>query len=348
MTLDRRALLGTLAIAAAPLPPTGKPAPTAPPTETVPLWPGPAPGSPPAPPEPKLQKTTASGHRDYHLRGIAAPAMFVYRPEQPNGIGLIAMPGGGYAYLSMENEGTNIARFYTHHGYTVFVLSYRLPGEGWTNRADAPIQDAQRAIRIVRERAASFKVDPAKVGIIGFSAGGHVAASLATGYGDTLYDPVDAADKQPARPAFAGLLYPVTTMQPFETHSVSRANLLGPNPTPALVERRSPLLHIGKDTPPCFLTHALDDHTVPPACSTDWLAACTRAGVPVEAHMLERGGHGFGMHLPAENPGSLWPELFLRWSARHVGQAVPDQLLPNRPLAKPVKPPSAPPSPLPS
>ena len=326
MTIDRRALLGTLAAtAAAPMPtPTpalpGKPAPVASPaTESIPIWPGPAPGSPVALPQPKLQKAGAPGHNDYHLRGVAAPTMFVYRPETPNGVGLIVMPGGGYVYLSMENEGSNVARFYTKRGYTVFVLSYRLPGEGWTNRADAPLQDALRAIRIVRAQAATFKIDPARVGVLGFSAGGHVAASLATDYATPLYDPVDAADKQPAKPAFVGLLYAVTTMHPFETHSVSRANLLGPNPDAALVARRSPLLHIGKDTPPCFVAAALDDGTVPPQCSIDWLTACRAAGVPVEAHLFERGGHGFGMHLPDTTPGSLWPELFLRWISRHGG-----------------------------
>jgi len=321
MTIDRRALLGTLAAtAAAPLPTKPTPAtPTAPTTESIALWPGLAPGSPAALPQPKLQKAGTAGRNDYHLRGVAAPTMFVYRPEKPNGAGLIVMPGGGYAYLSMENEGSNVARFYTARGYTVFVLSYRLPGEGWTNRADAPLQDALRAIRIVRARAASFKVDPARIGILGFSAGGHVAASLATDYAAPLYDPVDAADKQPTKPAFVGLLYAVTTMRPLETHSVSRANLLGPDPDAALVARRSPLLHIGKDTPPCFVAAALDDGTVPPQCSTDWLAACRAAGVPVEAHLFERGGHGFGMRLPDTTPGSLWPELFLRWISRHGG-----------------------------
>jgi acetyl esterase/lipase len=320
MTIDRRALLGTLAAtAAAPLPP-GKPAPIEPPTtESVQLWPGPAPGSPVALPQAKLQKAGAPGHSDYHLRGIAAPTMFVYRPDKPNGVGLIVMPGGGYVYLSMENEGSNVARFYTKRGYTVFVLSYRLPGEGWTNRADAPLQDALRAIRLVRARAAAFKLDPTRIGVLGFSAGGHVAASLATDYATPLYEPVDAADHQPAKPTFVGLLYAVTTMHPFETHSVSRANLLGPAPDAALVARRSPLLHIGKDTPPCFVAAALDDGTVPPQCSIDWLAACRTAAVPVEAHLFERGGHGFGMRLPETLPGSLWPELFLRWASHHGG-----------------------------
>lgn len=324
MPIDRRALLGSLAVAAAPLPPPAPlavkaaPAPPVPPSETIPLWPSLPPGSPDALPDTKLKRVPSGSHREYQLKGVAMPAIHVYRPAEPNGVGLIVMPGGGYAFLSVENEGSRIADWYTRHGYTVFVLNYRLPGEGWTNRADAPLQDGQRAIRIVRARADSFRVDPAKVGIIGFSAGGHVAASLATLHGAELYDAIDAADKLPARPAFAGLLYAVTTMRPFETHSVSRANLLGPNPSADLVVRRSPLDHVDKDTPPCFLAHALDDGVVPPDCSIDWMAACRKAGVPVEAHLLERGGHGFGLRLPDANPGSLWPELFLRWTNRHI------------------------------
>ena len=321
MTIDRRALLGTLAAtAAAPLPaPPNKPAATAASAESLPLWPRPAPGSPDALPSPRLQKTAAASGRDYRLRGVAAPTMFVYRPDKPNGVGLIVMPGGGYAYLSMENEGSNVARFYTREGYTVFVLSYRLPGEGWTDRADAPLQDAIRAIRLVRARAAAYKLDPARIGILGFSAGGHVAASLATDYATSLYAPVDAADGEPAKPAFVGLLYAVTTMHPLQTHSISRANLLGPDPSPALVERRSPVFHVTKDTPPCFVAAALDDGTVPPQCSIDWLAACRAAAVPVEAHLFEHGGHGFGMRLPDSAPGAMWPDLFLRWATRHGG-----------------------------
>ncbi|HEY0315672.1 MAG TPA: alpha/beta hydrolase [Sphingomonas sp.] len=341
MKIDRRALLGTLAIAAAPAPkpPPGqaagppdtadKPARLLPTRaiphksvdETIPLWPGFPPGTPPDPtlPAPTLRRAGAGGGREYRLKGVAAPGLSVYRPKQPNGVGLIVMPGGGYAFLSVENEGSAPAAFYTNAGYTVFVLSYRLPAEGWTDRADAPIQDALRAIRLVRARAADFHLDPKRIGIMGFSAGGHVAASLATDYATPLYEPIDAIDRESTRPAFVGLLYAVTTMRPLETHSVSRANLLGPGPDNALVARRSPLLHVGKATPPCFVACALDDGIVPPSCSLDWIAACRAAGVPVEGHVFEQGGHGFGLRLPSGNSGALWPQLFLLWARRHGG-----------------------------
>ena len=324
---DRRALLASIAAAASPVTREGKPVslvPTdqqtkKPASATIKLWPGAAPGSPPPPdlPAPKLQRTPVTGGKEYRLKGVAAPALFAYRPVQPNGVALIVMPGGGYSFLSVENEGSAPATFYTDFGYTVFVLSYRLPGEGWTNRADAPLQDAIRAMRVVRSQAKAYGIDPERVAVLGFSAGGHVAASLATDYASPLYQPVDAADTHSTRPAAVGLMYAVTTMKPFETHSVSRGNLLGPDPSAALVARRSPLSHIGASTPPCFVGCALDDPIVPPSCSIDWLAACQAEKVPVEGHFFEKGGHGFGLRLSTDNPGALWPELFRLWLGKH-------------------------------
>lgn len=327
MILDRRALLASIAAAASPVTREGKPVslvPTdqqtkKPSSATIPLWPGPAPGSPPPPdlPSPKLQQTPVTGGKEYRLKGIAAPVLFVYRPTQPNGAAIIVMPGGGFTFLSIENEGSVPATFFTDFGYTVFVLSYRLPGEGWINRADAPLQDAIRAMRIVRSEARSYAVDPDRIAVLGFSAGGHVAASLATDHAKPLYPAIDAADKLSAKPALVGLMYAVTTMKKFETHSVSRANLLGSGPSPELVLRRSPLAHIGAGTPPCFVGCALDDPIVPPFCSIDWLAACQTAKVPVEGHFFEKGGHGFGLRLSTDNPGALWPELFRLWMGKH-------------------------------
>jgi acetyl esterase/lipase len=327
MIFDRRALLASIAAAASPVTREGRPVslvPTdqqakKPASATITLWPGQPPGSPPPPdlPLPRLKRTPVSGGKEYRLKGVAAPALFVYRPARPNGAALIVMPGGGYSFLSIENEGSAPATFFTDFGYTVFVLSYRLPGEGWTNRADAPLQDALRAVRLVRSHAKTYAIDPERVAVLGFSAGGHVAASLATDHALPLYNAVDAADTLSARPALVGLMYAVTTMKPLETHSVSRANLLGATPSAELVARRSPLLHIGAGTPPCFVACALDDPVVPPFCSIDWLAACQAAKVPVEGHFFEKGGHGFGLRLSTDNPGALWPELFRLWMGKH-------------------------------
>jgi acetyl esterase/lipase len=250
---------------------------------------------------------------------VPFPELHVFRPARPNGSALLSFPGGGYGFLSVQNEGIDVAQRFTALGVTVFVCTYRLPGEGWSNQHLAPLSDAQRAMRLIRARAREFRIDPARLGIIGFSAGGHLGADLATSFAERAYAPVDAADSQSARPAFAGLIYPVTSLQSRIAHSGSMSNLLGANPTPELIAARSPVLHVGAETPPCFLVHAVDDGTVPLANSLDWIEACRKAKVPVEAHIFQSGGHGFGLHLPAELPGSMWPELFAAWMRKNGG-----------------------------
>lgn len=298
-----------------------KPAPPAAPddVETIKLWTGDPPGAPTAMPDAKLRRAATAGRSDVRLSGVAAPVLFVYRPAKPSGVGLIVMPGGGYRSLSLQNEGTNVARVFAERGWTVFVLSYRLPGEGWLDRADVPLQDAVRAMRLVRFRAAVLGVDPKRIGVLGFSAGGHLAASLAVAPDDPVYTPRDAADRLPAAPAFVGLVYPVTTLEPPCADTASHRTLLGPDPAPALIARRSPLLHVARTTPPSFLVHALDDPIVDPACSISWLQACRAAGAPVEAQFIEKGGHGFGMKLAQDNPGAVWPDQFRLWASRHGG-----------------------------
>ena len=321
MEIDRRALLGTLAAGAAGAARAAdrKPIETSNGVETIRLWPSEPPGSPPVLPASRLKKEGAPGRKQFVLRGVAAPVLFVYRPAKPNGVAIVTVPGGGYFGLSIENEGTSIANALTPLGYTVLVLSYRLPGEGWTNRADAPIQDGLRAIRVVRDRASDLRIDPVRIGMLGFSAGGHLAASVATGFDEPLYDRIDAADARSARPDFLGLLYPVTTLQKPCAEVASRRNLLGPAPDEAAIVRRSPLAHVGRTVPPCFLVHAFDDGVVNPECSLAWVAACRTAKVPIEAHFLERGGHGFGLTLRPDLPGASWLDQFQLWAKRHGG-----------------------------
>jgi acetyl esterase/lipase len=328
MEIDRRAFFGVgaglLAAGSAharspaePMPATD--APDWPAPEHFRLWPGPAPGAQARLPVPAPTMNGPEGARELWLRGIAVPEVHVFRAPRPDGSALLAMPGGSYELLSIQNEGISVARNFNRRGTTVFVLAYRLPGEGWSNRHLVPLQDAQRAMRLVRARAARFAIDPARLGILGFSAGGHLAADLATAYDEPSYSRVDASDQLPARPAFAGLIYPVTTLRSPKAHRGSRDNLLGAAPSDALLAARSPVLHVTGDTPPCFLVHAVDDNIVPVENSLDWLAACRAAKVPVEAHLFEAGGHGFGLHLPTELPGSRWPELFALWMRKHGG-----------------------------
>lgn len=319
MTIDRRSFLGGAAalrivglgdaVLAQSRPMVFAPTPPWPPREHVMLWPGPPPGAPPGVRASNVPVPLPLGTPQRWETGIRHPYIGVFRPTRPNGRAVLVIPGGGYAFVSLINEGVNVARALDPLGITVFVLAYRLPGEGWANRSLVPLQDAQRAMRLIRANAARFGIDPAKLGICGFSAGGHLAATLAVGHGDPVYKPVDAADPLSARPRFAGLIYPVTSFASAGPASRSAPNLLGPNPPPFAGARFDAVARAGPAMPPLFLVHAMDDATIPVGHSIALMEAARRHRVPVEAHLLERGGHGFGaLGLPASNPGSKWLE----------------------------------------
>ena len=206
---------------------------------------------------------------------------------------------------------------FTRDGITCFILRYRLPGEGWANRSDVPLQDAQRAMRLIRANAARYGIDPAKLSAIGFSAGGHVAASLATRSAATVYGAVDAADSQSARPVIAGLMYPVVTMGE-GAHPSSREMMLGSSPSPQAVGAYSVERNVPADTVPSFLCLAADDTVVPPTQNSVALYAALRAAkIPTEMHVFEAGGHGFSLHWAQGKPCAVWPELFQAWAATH-------------------------------
>ena len=273
---------------------------------TVPLWP--AGVLPPVRVKPAF---TAPTWPESFVQRVAAPYMKVFRPVKSNGRSLLVIPGGAYLFVSAGNEGVDVARRFTAKGYTVYVLVYRLPGEGWSDRADVPLADAQRAMRLIRSRAPAGE----HVAAIGFSAGGHLAATLATDWDVTLAAPRDAIDRLEARPDAAGLIYPVITMAADRTNAPSRATLLGPQPSDELVARRSAERHVTGATPPVFLLHAIDDTTVPVDNSLMMLAAMRAAKRPVEAHIVQEGGHGFGTGF-AGTPSGMWPELFDAWLTR--------------------------------
>jgi len=283
------------------------------------LWPGTPPGAPSPLPRAEWTMSGDASYRQLWIKGVAAAEVNVFRPASADGSAILAIPGGGYSFLAVQNEGTDVAARFTSERTTVFVLSYRLPGEGWANRSIVPLQDAQRAMRLIRDRAAAFRIDPARLGVLGFSAGGHLAADLSVSYAEPVYKPVDEADAQSARPAFVGLIYPVATFEPEVTHADTRNNLLGPHVPPELAAARSPQRHITSATPPSFIAHAFDDPLVPVDNSLRWIAAARTAKVPVEAHILSEGGHGFGLHLPKDSSGSRWPDLFALWMRRHGG-----------------------------
>ncbi len=331
MPIDRRSLIGAglgLTIAGAagaqewgePTPARGAPDRPVWPPEHFSLWPkGKIPGAPEQLPTAHNTMNGPAGERQLWLYGIAEPIVAVYSPPNPDGRALLSIPGGGYGFVSVQNEGIEVAKTYVPEGITVFVLAYRLPGEGWANRWDVPLQDAQRAMRLIRARADSWKIDPDRLGIVGFSAGGHLAGSLATSYGDTVYEPLDAADRQSARPAFAGLIYPVIAPE-FGASGNTFKNLLGPNPDPAIAARYTVNKRVTAETPPIFLAQAMDDGLVVPDNTLAMMAACRAMKVPVEAHLFEKGGHGFGpMRMgPQALSTRRWPEIFSDWMTMQV------------------------------
>jgi acetyl esterase/lipase len=304
----------------APSPAPGDPdAPFFPPRERFPLWPGLPPGAPRTKIVPNWTMNNTPPNRELWIRGVPFPEVHVYRPARPDGSALLSLPGGGYEFLSVQNEGLDVAERFNADRTTVFVLTYRLPVEGWANRSQVALQDAQRAMRLIRSRAADFRIDPARLGVIGFSAGGHLAADLAVAHAQQVYQPIDPVDRVSARPAFAGLVYPVISLDTKISDGGSRQNLLGPNATVEQIAARSPALHVTADTPPSFIAAALDDGLIHIDNSLIWIDSCRRAKVPVEAHLFSEGGHGFGLHLPRDLPGSRWPDLFALWMRKHGG-----------------------------
>ena len=277
----------------------------------IPLWPDGTPGGG------YQAKPLPEGWPDIMVRNIDRPMLRVFRPAKSNGRALLSIPGGAYTFVSILNEGVDVARAMTERGYTVFVLTYRLPDEGWSDRPDVPLQDAQRAIRVIRANADRFGYDPASVAAVGFSAGGHLGATLATGFAEKVYAPRDAVDALDARPAAMALIYPVISVTAPVTHAESAMRLLGTNPDAQAIARRSPAQHVTARTPPLFLVHALDDTAVPAENSFIMMRAMQAAGRPVESHLFEEGGHGFGVG-PADKPCGHWPTLFAAWLDRHL------------------------------
>jgi acetyl esterase/lipase len=277
------------------------------------LWPGAAPGTLPTPPVEAIKARPATDAPPIlEITGISRPRLLVLRPPRPNGAAALVMPGGGYARLVVAQDGPEIGRWLAARGWTVFVLLYRLPGDGWMDRANAPLQDAQRAIRLIRRQAGAFGIDPERVAAIGFSAGGHLCADLATRSAVRTYVPIDAADALSARPDFAVPVYAVQSLADPHAHRGSRERLLGPDPSSALIQAHSPEHNVAPGTPPFLIIHAEDDPTVSVENSLRMRSALKAANVRVETHLFPDGGHGFGINRVARTTTSAWPELLVR------------------------------------
>lgn len=249
------------------------------------------------------------------VKKVQKPTLEVFLPSKQNATGqaVLIFPGGGYGLLSYDWEGTDIAKFLNAQGVAAFVVKTRLPSaDTQTNFTLTPITDAMRAIRIVRSNAKQWNVDPQQIGIIGFSAGGHLASTLGTHYDMITTESIDSVDQQSARPDFMALIYPVISMKKGVTHYGSRARLIGKKPDAALVANYSNELQITKDTPPTFLVHSADDKAVPVNNSILFYTALQENKVPVEMHLYPSGGHGYGLGLGRKYI-NVWPNQLASW-----------------------------------
>jgi acetyl esterase/lipase len=293
--------------------------------DRVALWPdGLAPGDKPlSEPMRLVERSADPALPDRYLTHVSEPYLVVYRPRRPNGTALLVIPGGGYQRVVLDKEGSALVpAFVEQGGVTLFVLRYRLPGEGRDDR-EAALADAQRALRLIRHRAGEWSVDPRRVGTIGFSAGGHLAARLGNGFDQPVYPATDAIDGESARPDFQLLVYPVIDMAGPDTHPGSRERLLGPHPAPELQQRYSMQTQVRTDTPPTFLLHAADDDAVPVGNSLSMFRSLREAGVDTELHVFPHGGHGFGTRGTTGLTTAAWPRLALDWIATQTVEAAP-------------------------
>ncbi len=242
------------------------------------------------------------------------PTLTIYLPpkEKATGTGVMICPGGGYGFLAMDHEGHQIAQWLNSLGVAGFILKYRHRNSGAGYGHPAPLQDAQRAIRMVRSRAKEWNIDPNRVGILGFSAGGHLTTTAGTHFDKGVSNAKDPIERFSCRPDFMIPVYPVVSLTEWYVHSGSRRNLLGDNPDANMPESLSNEKQVTADTPPTFLVHANDDTGVPPENSIYFYLALRKAKVPVEMHIYEKGGHGFGLGKK-DSAASGWPVACAIW-----------------------------------
>ena len=259
------------------------------------LWPSGAPGA----------KGDADGDK---------PKLTIYLPPEKTATGaaVVICPGGGYGHLAMDHEGHQIAQWLNSIGVAGFILQYRHRNSGAGYGHPAPLQDAQRAIRMVRSRAKEWNIDPNRIGILGFSAGGHLASSAGTHFNERYSDAKDATDDVSSRPDFMILIYPVISFTEWCAHTGSRQNLLGKDPNESLVESLSNERQVTPETPPTFLVHTYEDTGVPAENSIYFYLALRKAKVPAEMHIYQKGPHGFGL---GKNHGAVssWPARCADW-----------------------------------
>ncbi|MBF9222320.1 alpha/beta hydrolase [Hymenobacter ruricola] len=276
--------------------------------QTFPLYTGTIPDSKPS----QVQETSLTlANGGVRVSNVVQPNLTAFLPPAgtANGTAVIICPGGGYTRLSIDHEGYDVAKQLNEMGITAFVLKYRLPNDQTQpDKSIAPLLDAQQALRLVRRQAAKYNLNPERIGLMGFSAGGHLAAWAGTQFARPVGE---KAGPESVRPAFLVLLYPVISFSDTLKHGGSRDNLLGKNPTPAQIRQYSNELQVTAQTPPTFLVHAQDDKTVPVNNSIVFYQACLRHGVSAELHLYPKGGHGFGLNNKTTK--DVWTDRLRNW-----------------------------------
>jgi acetyl esterase/lipase len=283
---------------------------------TIPLWPEGAPGGAQVTAREEILERAPEGPlRDRIARHVRRPLMTMFAPRtQPNGITLLIIPGGGYARVVIDKEGVESAEWFADRGFTAALLRYRLPGDGWAAGADAPVHDAIRAMKLLRNLPAAAGASSQRIGVLGFSAGGHVAARLITEHATLGIAGVDDANSRDARPDFASLMYPVIKMTGSAAHGGSRDELLKAGVAESALTRFEPSSRVTANTSRCQILHATDDDAVPVANSQILYDALRAAGVRAELHLFDRGGHGFGLRGTPGKSIAAWPTLVEHWA----------------------------------
>lgn len=275
--------------------------------KTYPLWPEGAPGA----------QGNDPGEDAFHSGDVPTITVFQPDPGKATGASVVICPGGGYGFLATEHEGSDVAKWLNSLGVAGVMVKYRL---GPKYHHPAPLEDAQRAIRTVRARAKEWNLDPKRVGILGFSAGGHLASTAATHFDSGKPDAKDPIDRESCRPDVAILVYPVVALATEYGHAGSLKNLLGEKPSQEMIENLSNERQVTKQTPPTFLAHTNEDTGVPPENSLLFAMALRKAGVPFELHLFEKGQHGLGLgtgwekfKIPTNEEFQAWPRLCAAW-----------------------------------
>jgi acetyl esterase/lipase len=258
------------------------------------------------------EKVTESNGIPSRYEKVTDPSLTVFLPpaDKATGTAVIICPGGGYGGLAFDHEGYAIARWLNDNGIAGIILKYRLPSDLiMKDKSAGPLQDAQEALRIIRRNNEHWKIDPHKIGVIGFSAGGHLASTLSTHFAEKVYENSDTTS---ARPDFSLLIYPVISFDDSFTHMGSRKNLIGDNPSKEATDHFSNELQITDKTPPAFLVHSSDDKAVPVKNSIVYYEGLIKNKITAEMHIFQKGGHGYGLSVDNGTQAS-WPDLCIRW-----------------------------------